>query len=270
MSLKSKEPKKDQKEMSFLDHLEELRWHIVRAAIAIFVVAVSVFSLKKFVFDHIIFAPKKDSFPTYQFFCNLSEKTCFQPPELEIIPRQLGEQFFTHLKVSFWLGLVIAFPYILWEIWKFIKPGLYQNEKKAARGFVVICSLLFLAGVVFGYYVITPFGLTFLGNYSVGADTINSTSLESYINYLTMFTIPTGFVFELPVLVYFLSRIGMVTPALMRKFRKHAFVLILILAAVITPPDVLTQFLIGVPVFFLYEISIYISKRVHKKYHSND
>lgn len=261
---------KKEKEMSFLEHLEELRWHIVRIAIAIIVIAIAVFYFKDFVFKHIIFAPKNDYFFTYKFFCNLSPATCLSPPELEIIPRQLGEQFFTHLKVSFWLGLILTFPYLLFEIWKFIKPGLYDKEKKAAKGFVLVCSFLFLSGVLFGYYIIAPFGITFLGNYSVGTDTINSTSLASYVNYMTMFTIPTGIAFELPVVVYFLSRVGIVNPKMMRKYRKHAFVLILILAAVITPPDILTQILIGIPVFVLYEISIYISKRVHKKYHKND
>jgi sec-independent protein translocase protein TatC len=167
--------------------------------------------------------------------------------------------------VSIWVGLIIAFPFVFYEIWKFIKPGLYQKEQKAAKGIVFVCSILFIFGVLFGYFIIAPFAVSFLASYSVGADVISKPTLSSYVNYLTMFTIPTGIVFELPVFVYFFSKLGLVTPAGMKKYRKHAFIVILIIAAVITPPDVMTQFLIGIPIFILYEISIFISARVEKK-----
>jgi sec-independent protein translocase protein TatC len=261
---------KVQKEMSFLDHLEELRWHIIRSIAAIFIIGIGIFLMKTFVFEHIIFAPKKASFATYQFFCSISEVTCFKPPEFDLIVRQLGEQFFVHIKVSLWLGLIIAFPYVFWEIWRFIKPGLYDKEQKAAKGIVFYCSLLFILGVLFGYYVIAPFAITFLAGYQVGETAINSPTLSSYVNYLTMFTVPTGLIFELPIVVYFLARVGLISPEFMKQYRKHAIIIILILAAVITPPDVLTQFLIGIPLFILYEISIIICRRVVKKYHSDD
>lgn len=257
----------NEKEMSFLEHLEELRWHIVRSLVAILVFGTIVFIFKGFVFDSIILAPKNKSFATYQFFCRLSEFTCFYPPEFTIMPRELGEQFFTHIKVSIWLGIIISFPYIFYEIWSFVKPGLYPTEQKAARGIVVICSLLFLSGVLFGYYIISPFAVSFLAGYNISTEIISSPSLSSYVNYMTMFTVPTGIIFELPILVYFLSRIGLVTPEFMRNYRRHAIVVILLFAAIITPPDVVTQFLIGVPVFILYEISIFISKRAVEKYH---
>ena len=251
--------------MSFLDHLEELRWHIIRSIIAILVIGIVVFVAKSFIFE-IIFAPKNADFVTYRFFCAISEATCFGPPEFELIIRELGEQFFTHIKVSVWVGLIIAFPYVFWELWRFIKPGLYPKEQKAARGIVFVCSILFILGVLFGYFIIAPFAVSFLASYSVGVDDVLSKpTLSSYVNYLTMFTIPTGIVFELPVFVYFFSKLGLVTPAGMKKYRKHAFIIILIIAAVITPPDVLTQFLIGIPIFILYEISIFISARVEKK-----
>jgi len=255
--------------MSFIDHLEELRWHLVRSIIAILIVAIAVFISKGFIFDRIIFWPLNENFSTYKWFCGLSETMCFTPPDLKLIPREMGEQFLTHIKVSFWLGLVTAFPYIFWEMWRFIKPGLYAKEKKAAKGIVFTCSVLFLSGVLFGYYIISPFAISFLGGYQLGTETINSTSISSYVNYMTMFTIPTGILFLLPVFVYFFSIIGILTPATMRKYRKHAFIAILILAAVITPPDVVTQFLIGVPIYILYEASIYISGRAAKQYNKS-
>jgi len=250
--------------MSFLDHLEELRWHLIRSIIAILVIAVVVFIAKDFVFS-IIFAPKNADFFTYNMFCQLSEATCFRPPEFDLITRDFGEQFFTHIKVSLWVSFMIAFPYLFWELWRFIKPGLYAKEIKAARGIVFNCSLLFILGVLFGYYVISPFAITWLSSYSVGSEATSSPTLSSYVNYMTMFTLPTGIVFELPIFVYFFSKLGLLTPELMKKYRKHAIIIILMLSALITPPDILTQFLIGIPLFVLYEISIGISRRIQKK-----
>lgn len=256
--------------MSFLEHLEELRWHIIRSLVAIVFFAIIVFIFKEFVFDRIIFAPRRENFPTYKVLCQIADFICFKPPEFQIIPREFGEKFFTHLKISFWLGLVIAFPYIFWEIWRFIRPGLYKNEQKAAKGMVLICSFLFLLGVFFGYFIISPFAIKFLAGYNISdVETISSSSLSSYVTYMTMFTIPAGIVFELPVVVYFLSRIGLLSPAFMRKYRKHSIVVILIFAAIITPPEVVTQVLIGIPVIILYEISIFISGRAYKKYHKD-
>ena len=263
-------PEAAEKEMSFLDHLEELRWHIIRSLGAMFIAAIAFFSLKDFVFKNIIFAPKNDGFLTYKFFCWMSEMTCFQPKEFDLITREIGEQFFTHIKVSLYLALIFMFPYIFYEFWRFIKPGLYKNEKKAAGGMVFSCTSLFFLGIAFGYFVIVPFALNFLIGYSVGPDAISSPTLSSYVSYLTLCTLPTGFVFQMPVLVYFLSRIGFITPGIMRRFRKHSIVVILILAAVITPPDVISQFLIGIPIFILYEISIVISSRVEKKRKQQD
>ncbi|MEM9919801.1 MAG: twin-arginine translocase subunit TatC [Bacteroidota bacterium] len=253
----------DQKEMSFLDHLEELRWHLVRSAISVIIFAIAVFAAGQIIFEKVILAPKEAWFITYQVICSISETLCFYPPEFDLMTVQLGEQFIVHLKVSVLLGLVVAFPYIFYEVWRFIRPGLYPNEQKAARGFVFICSFLFFLGVSFGYFIVSPFAVTFLAGYNVGA--VSSPSLASFVNYMTMFTIPTGVVFELPVVVYFLSRIGLLYPDFMKQYRRHAFVLILILSAIITPPDVVTQFLIGIPLYTLYELSIIICKRVVKK-----
>jgi sec-independent protein translocase protein TatC len=265
MDMEEEKINKGEKEMSFLDHLEELRWHIMRSVLAIVVTGIVVFLFKDLVFDKIILAPKKPGFFTYNFFCRLSDATCFKPPEFKLMPRELGEEFFTHIKVSIWLGIILSFPYIFWEIWKFIKPGLYPNEQKAARGMVFICSSLFLMGVLFGYYVISPFAISFLAGYSVSSEVISSPTLASYVSYMTMFTLPTGLIFELPVVVFFLSKIGLINPQFMKRYRRHAIVIILLIAALITPPDVVTQFLIAVPILILYEISITISARVYKK-----
>lgn len=260
-----------EKEMSFLDHLEELRWHIIRALGSVMFFAIIVFLFKEFVFDSIIFAPRRDDFITYRIMCMISDFTCFSPPKFDIIPREFGEKFFTHLKISFWLGIIISFPYIFYEIWKFIKPGLYKTEQKAATGMVFICSSLFLTGVGFGYFIISPFAIKFLAGYTLSAEeVISSSSLASYVSYLTMFTIPAGIVFELPVVVYFLARIGILTPAFMRTYRRHAIVVILIFAAIITPPEVVTQILIGIPVIILYELSIFVAARTQKKYFSDN
>ncbi len=250
-------------EMNFFEHLEVLRWHIIRSLAAVVVFAIVVFLFKDFVFRHIILAPKYDDFLTYRVICRFIPPLCFQPPDFMLITRELGEEFFVHLKSSFWIGLIMAFPYVFYEFWSFVKPGLYKKEQKAARGIVFVCSLLFVAGVLFGYFIISPFAINFLGNYSVGAT--KTTTLASYVGYMTMFTLPAGLIFELPVVIYFLAKIGLITAEFMKKYRKHAIVAILVLAAVFTPPDIITQFLIGIPLYILYEISIHIAKRVQAK-----
>jgi len=259
----------DAKEMGFFDHLEELRWHLFRAALAILVVSIVVFIAKDFTFNTVIFGPKKPDFFTYRFFCMMSEATCIQPPDFDLITREMGEQFFVHLKVSFWMGLIVSFPYIFWEFWRFIKPGLYENERKAANGVVLACSILFISGVLFGYYVLTPFAITFLGGYSVGTEAVNAPTLSSYVNYLTMFTIPTGLLFELPLLAYFLGKLGLISSSFLTNNRKYAVIIILIIAAIVTPPDVVSQILISIPLFVLYEASIYIIKIQEKKRQTN-
>jgi sec-independent protein translocase protein TatC len=254
----------ESKEMGFLDHLEELRWHVIRAGIAVIVIAIVALVFQNEVFEYVIYAPKKPTFITYKVFCAISEATCFGPPELQLITRELGEQFFMGITVSLYLGLVVAFPYIFYEFWKFIKPGLYEQEIKIANRLIGVTSLLFILGVSFGYFVIAPFAITFLGSYTVGTEAINSPTLASYVNYLTMFTIPVGLAFELPIVVYFLAKIGVIGPEVMKKFRREAFLVIFIVAAVITPPDALTQILVGIPMFILYEISITVAARVVK------
>lgn len=251
-------------EMSFLEHLEALRWHIIRAGASILVVGIAVFAAKTFVFDVIILGPTNQDFLTYRWFCKLGPQFCFYPEGLQIITRDISEQFLCHIKVSVWLGLIAAFPYVFWEFWRFVKPGLYDKERSAARGVVFICSLLFILGVLFGYYIISPFAITFLSSYSVSDKIANTTTLSTLVNSMTMFTIPTGLVFELPVVIYFLAKIGLVSSSFLKTYRRHAIVVILIVAAIITPPDVITQLLVSIPLYSLYEVGIVIAKRVER------
>jgi len=264
----SKENLPDTGEMTFLEHLEALRWHLVRSIVAVVVFAVVIFISKEFVFEIMIFGPLKANFPTYQFFCNTFGLMC-EPPNIIIQSLKLQEKFVTHLKVSILAGIVVAFPYIFYEMWNFIKPGLYPKEQRAARGVVFVCSSLFLIGVFFGYYVMAPVAINFLTGYDVG-DIETTSSLSSFVNNLAMYTMPTGVIFELPIVVYFLTKVGLVTADFLKKYRRLAFVLILIFSAIITPPDVMTQFLIGIPLYLLYEISIGISSRVMKKQAEED
>lgn len=254
----------DGKEMGFLDHLEELRWHVIRAGLAVIFFATIALIFQNEVFEYIIYAPKKPGFITYKLFCAISDATCFSPPELPLITRELGEQFFMGITVSLYLGVIASFPYIFYEFWKFIKPGLYQTEVKIANRLIGTTSLLFILGVAFGYFIIAPFAISFLGSYSVGTEAVNSPTLSSYVNYLTMFTIPVGLAFELPIVVYFLAKIGIIGPDIMKKYRREAFLVIFIVAAIITPPDALTQILVGIPMYILYEISITVASRVVK------
>ena len=270
MALLNSGKETEEKEMSFFDHLEELRRHLVRAILYIIAAGTVLFMLKDVVFGKIIFAPKNAEFLSYKAMCWFSEKVnagqnlCMEPVDFNLITTQLGETFIIHLKVSIVGGVIVAFPFVFWEFWKFIKPGLLENEIKSTRGVVGVCSFLFLSGVLFGYFVISPFAVNFLAGYDI-SQVEHTVTMSSFVNYMIMFTLPTGLAFELPLVIYYLSKIGIMTPEFMRQYRRHSIVIILILAAVITPPDIITQLLIGFPLFFLYEVSIYISAREQKK-----
>ncbi len=260
-----------QSEMSFIEHLEELRWHIARSLAAIGIFAALAFLAKSFVFDILLFGPKESWFPTYVGFCDLShyfgfgDSLCFSPKPFDIIVVDPMAQFLSHIKVSIVLGLILGFPYIFYEMWKFIAPALYESEKKYTKGIVFVSSILFLIGVCFGYFVLCPFSLNFFSTYTVSAEVTNTWRLTSYVSLVATLVLAAGVMFELPMVVYFLSKVGIATPESMREYRKHAFVSILLLSAVITPPDVISQLLVGCPVYLLYEMSILISRRVQKK-----
>jgi sec-independent protein translocase protein TatC len=261
---------KKHQEQTFLEHLEQLRWHIMRALIAIFLVAVVVFILRNFIFNEIILAPKNPEFFTNDLLCRLaatlnSENLCINSNPIEIINIRMSGQLTIHIVISIVLGLIFAFPYVFWEFWSFIRPALYQKEIQHSRGAVFFSSILFIAGVIFGYFVITPLSIHFLGTYQVSDQVVNQINLKSYIGTIASVVLAAGVIFELPILIYFLSKAGLVTPAFLKKYRKHSIVLILVLAATITPPDVFSLFMVTLPLIILYEAGIKISKRIEKK-----
>ena len=256
------------KEMSFLDHLEIFRWHLIRSIIAIVFFAMIAFIFKDIVFDVILLGPKYPTFPTYKALCAISQYLglkdafCLTESPFILMNISMSGQFSAHITSSIFAGFILAFPYVFWEFWRFISPALHANETKMARGIVFFSSVLFLMGVLFGYYVLAPLSVNFLGSYQVSSSVANQISLTSFISTVTTVSFATGIVFELPVMTYFFTKIGFLTPDFMRVYRKHAIVIILILAAIITPPDVTSQILVLLPLIVLYEISIKISERV--------
>lgn len=277
MALKWKTGNKGEGEMSFLEHLEELRWHIIRSIIAILVMMIIAFIFKNVLFDKIVLAPKNPEFISNRLFCEFGHYIArifhFKNPDVMCINRnppnlisiKMSGQITTHIVVAMVAGLILAFPYVIHEFWKFFRPALHSNEAKAARGAVLASSLLFFTGVLFGYFLLAPLSIHFLTSYRISPDVVNQINVRSFIGTLTSICLATGLVFELPILAFFLSKIGIITPAFMRKYRKHAIVVIFIVAAIITPPDVFSQTLVAIPLLLLYEVSIWVSVGVIRK-----
>lgn len=256
--------------MAFVDHIEELRWHIIRALISILIGAIVVFINIDWVFDRIVLGPAQDDFISYRILCKLGEMVhidaiCMDSLKMDFQNTELAGQFMMSFSASFMLGFVIAFPYIFWEFWRFIKPALKPNELKYARGIVFWTSVLFFIGVMFAYYVVAPFTINFFANYQLSPRFKNIITMANYYGTMSDLILGIAVVFELPVIVYFLSRVGLLTPRIMRERRRHAILVIFIVAAVITPPDFFTIWLVAIPLIFLYEIAISISARVYKQ-----
>jgi sec-independent protein translocase protein TatC len=261
-------------EMSFLEHLEELRWHIIRSLIFIVVFMIVAFIFKNVLFDTILLAPTKPDFITNRSFCELGhwlagyldsknpDMLCINTHQINLISIKMAGQLTTHIIVAVVAGLILAFPFVIREFWSFFKPALHSGEAKYAQGAVFASSLLFFTGVLFGYFILAPLSIHFLTSYQISPDVINQINVRSYIGTLTSICLATGLVFELPIIAFFLTKIGVVTPAFMRKYRKHAIVVIFIIAAIITPPDVFSQTLVAIPLLLLYEVSIFISAGV--------
>ncbi|MBP9186642.1 MAG: twin-arginine translocase subunit TatC [Bacteroidia bacterium] len=261
----------DQKEMSFFDHFDAFRGHIVRAVIAIFILSVVAFLNKYILFDVIIFGPVHTDFWTYEMMCNLShyvtdgDEYCIKEMGFVLSNISMSGQFSQHIYVSFITGLVLGFPYILWELWRFIKPALNLKEIKYAQGLVFFSSILFFIGILFGYFFLSPLSINFLGSYKVSELVSNEINLDSYVSFITTLTFATGLIFEMPMLVYFLAKIGIMGSKWMRKNRRYAVVVILILAAVLTPsPDVASMVMMFIPLYGLYEISILVAVNVER------
>ncbi|MGB0428825.1 MAG: twin-arginine translocase subunit TatC [Bacteroidia bacterium] len=259
----------EEKEMSFLDHLEILRWHLIRSISAIAIGAIAAFAGRKWVVA-VIEGPTKLDFWTYRKLCDLSQyfgndAFCIDSLHFQLINRKIMGQFTQHLLVSVIVGFVLAFPYLLFEGWRFLKPALRQKERSYLRGVIFSGSILFFMGVFTGYFMLAPISIQFLVNYTFMDQLANTIDISSYISLLAMVTLAAAAIFELPIVVYFLAKIGLVTPGLMRNYRRHALLVILILSAIITPPDITSQILLSIPFFILYETSILIAAAVVKR-----
>ena len=256
--------------MSFLDHLEALRWHLLRAVTAVLIFTVVAFIAKDFVFGVLILGPSKVDFLTYRVLCDIGNylgipALCINELPFTIQSRQMTGQFSMHMTSSMVVGLIAAFPYLFYEVWRFISPGLHANEKSAARGAVFFVSFLFLSGASFGYFVLSPLSINFLANYQLDPTIANEFDITSYVSTLSMLVLASAIMFQLPVVVYFLSMSGLVTSKMLKSYRRHSIVVILIVSAIITPPDVVSQLLIAMPILVLYEVGIVIAKRLEKK-----
>ncbi|TND09121.1 MAG: twin arginine targeting protein translocase subunit TatC [Bacteroidetes bacterium] len=269
--------KKKGDDMSFLDHVEDLRWHLVRSAAVIMLFAAIAFMDdeifgKDILFKMLLFGPIDKDFPTYTVLCNLSHQVglgdalCFKDFNVPVTNFKMTGQFTLDMWAAFVAGLVIGFPYLLWELWRFVRPALKNNEMLAARGFLVSASLLFFSGVLFGYFIVTPLAVYFLVHYKASGAIANIFDVNSYIDVVTMLVLVMGLIFELPIIIFFLTRFGLVTADFLKRNRRYALIVILILAAVITPTtDVVTQMLVALPLWVLFEASIVVAKRVEKK-----
>ena len=258
------------KEMSFIEHLEEFRWVLIRSILGIAVMTILVFAFKGFFIDFIIFGPTKPDFIGYKILCNVSQTVlrseilCFSN-ELTIQNLRLSGQFMSHFQISFILAFVLAFPWVFWQLWLFIKPALYETEQQAMRGLTFFAWFFFVLGLLFGYFLVLPVSINFLANYNLNSSLENIYHLKDYIQYITMVTLSAGIMFELPMIIFILAKIGLVTPKDLRKQRKVALVAIMALGAIITPPDVGSMFIIALPVYALYELSIFIAEWVYRK-----
>ncbi|QQL48830.1 twin-arginine translocase subunit TatC [Mucilaginibacter ginkgonis] len=264
-------------EMSFFDHLEALRWHLIRASIAILIFTGFAFAYYDWLFAHVIMAPAHMDFFTYRTMCNLGNwlgtvfkghkfDFCFSEIHIQLMNTEMAGQFTLQINSALITGITLGIPYLLWELWRFIKPALHDKERKAASGFVGYATLLFICGVLFGYYVITPMSVHFLMGYVVSTDIKNMIDVDSYLSSVTTLTLATGVVFELPIIVYILANLGIMSAKLMRSTRRYAIVVILIIAAIVTPtPDMLTMTVVSIPLFVLYEVGIIVAAQVEKR-----
>lgn len=262
----------EEKEMTFLDHLEELRWHVIRALIAVVVLTIAAFANIEWIFQNVVFAPAQLSFPTFQYMCDLgklvgmAESLCVKELPFIVQSRNMTGQFMMSVTGAFVIGLIVAFPYVIWEFWAFVKPGLETKERKFSRGAVAVISFLFLLGILFGYYLLCPVTIWFLSTYSISPLIRNEFDITSYVSTTSSLVLGCGILFQFPVIIYFLTKVGLVTPQLMRKYRRHSIVIIIVLGAIITPSaDPFSLTVISLPLYLLFEISIFTSTLVVRR-----
>lgn len=262
---------KNADEMTFWEHLDDLRSTLIWSVVTIAVCGTVAFIFKEILFDQILLAPKEKSFITYRLLCRLADlvsmpSLCIDPSSFQIININLAGQFMSHMTISLVAGLIVAMPFVVWQFWRFIKPGLTPLEVKYTRGGVLIISLLFLTGVLFSYFIVVPLMVNFLGGYQVSEMVTNQIALSSYTGSVTTMTLLMGLLFELPVIVIFLTKAGIVTPTYLKKYRKHTLIAILIIAGVITPsPDIFSQLIVSIPLYLLFEFSVAISCRIYAR-----
>lgn len=262
---------KEKKEMSFLGHLEELRWLLVRSTIAVLIAGTATFFVSDFVFDQIIFGPTDVNFVTYHYFCELAQyfqlgdDLCIKEMPFIIQNTEMEGQVNILVWTCVTSGFILAFPYILWQVWKFVRPALYEKERRGAVGFMIASTLLFFLGVLFGYYIVVPMSVNFFATFQVSDKVVNHFSLDSYISMIKTSVIASGLFFELPIVIFFLTKLGLVSADMLRKYRKYAIVIVLIVAAIVTPPDVVTQVIVSIPMLLIYEASIFIAASVERR-----
>ncbi len=262
--------KKNNAEMTFVEHLDVLRSHIIRSVLAVLFFAVIAFLFKNIIFDDVILKPKEPDFITNQLLCKAAKELnspalCINTEKLAIVNIELAGQFKAHLIVSLLFGFIVAFPFILYQLWRFVKPALQRKESIYASRMIFSVTMLFFFGVLFGYFVIVPLAVNFLANYNISPQVRNTINFASYFSTVTTTSLGTGLIFEIPALAYVLAKIGIITPQLLKKYRKHAVAVSFLLSAIVTPPDAFSQILVAFPIIFLYEISISIVKKVYKK-----
>ncbi|MEI8202875.1 MAG: twin-arginine translocase subunit TatC [Bacteroidota bacterium] len=266
-----KSERKSSEELNFWEHIDVFRKYLIRSVIALAVFSIAAFFLKRFIFDVLILGPKNPDFITYRVFCYLGDKLnieglCIEKLPITLINLEVGGQFKVHILISFIVGLMVAIPFLLYQLWLFIKPALYEHELKYSRITIIYILLLFAVGVLFGYYVILPLTINFLLTYELSAEIVNQININSYISTVTTLPLATGLVFEMPVLIFFLSKLGILTPAILKKYRRHSIVVNFFISAIITPSvDMFTQTIVAIPLIMLYELGIVVSKRVYKR-----
>tara|TARA_B100001540_G_scaffold301610_1_gene308259 strand:+ start:292 stop:1086 length:795 start_codon:yes stop_codon:yes gene_type:complete len=261
-----------EKKMTFLEHLEAFRWHLIRVVLYVSFFSVFCFiePLKSFIFDQILFAPVSPDFFTYDFLCSFSKNfgfknsLCLSDSTFSLLNYNMSGQFTVHLYITIIFGFILSFPFIVFEIWRFIKPALYKKEIKHSKMFIFFASFFFFLGLVFAYYIIAPLSLQFLGSYQVSNSVPNSINLNSYIKTLCSICVCVGVIFELPIIIYFTNKVGLMSIDNFKKYRKHIIVIILILSAIITPPDLISQILVTLPVLVLYETTLIVVEKINK------
>ncbi|MCS6824339.1 MAG: twin-arginine translocase subunit TatC [Cytophagaceae bacterium] len=260
------EDKEGGKEMSFLEHLEELRIRLIRSFIAVAVFTIVAFVYMDVLFESVILAPSRTDFWTYKMLCKISENTCVENIDIRFQNRVLTGQFMMHIVSSLVLGLIVAFPYVFMQLWKFVKPALSRKERRSVRGTVFFVALLFFLGVLFGYYVLSPLSINFLANYSIHKDIPNIIDITNYVTTVAMMVLACGIVFQLPIVILLLTKVGILSSSIMKRYRRHAVVILLIFAAILTPsPDLFSQLIVAMPMYLLFELSILLAVRTERK-----